>query len=178
MTCSELVTTYLCEQGAPYTLQHHRTTYTAHDTAATEHIADQQVAKVVVVVADDRPVMLVLPASLKVNLAHLGPLIGAQTVRLAHERELVRIFPDCEIGAMPPFGNLYGLPVYVDQALTANETIVCQAGTHTETIRLAYADFARLVQPVVVAFGRALPARFGPNESVAARERRRSDMFV
>jgi Ala-tRNA(Pro) deacylase len=77
-----------------------------------------------------------------------------QRLRLAHEREFADLFADCEIGTMPPFGNLYGLPVYVDRELTRNKTIVCPAGTHTDTINILYADFARLAQPIITDFVR------------------------
>jgi Ala-tRNA(Pro) deacylase len=93
-----------------------------------------------------------LPASYRIDLMHVGAVIGARSVYLAGEGELAVTFPDCEVGAMPPFGNLYNLPVYVDRSLAEDETIVVQAGTHTDTISLKYADFARLVKPTVVEF--------------------------
>jgi Ala-tRNA(Pro) deacylase len=97
---------------------------------------------------------------------------------LAHEWEFREIFPNCDIGAMPPFGNLYGLPVYVDQTLAANDTIVFTAGTHSHTIGIAYADFARLVRPVVAAFGRPRVARPKGGWEGAARARHRSRTIV
>jgi len=113
---------------------------------------------VVVVFADGQPVMLVLPASLHVSLDNAGKAIGATVARLAHEAELSTLFPDCAVGAMPPFGHLYDLPVYVDRTLTQDEHIVFQAGTHADTMRVAYADFARLVQPTVAEFAIPQPA--------------------
>jgi len=98
--------------------------------------------------------MLALPASHRVDLAHLGAAIGAKEVALAGERELAAAFTDCEVGAMPPFGNLYGIRVYVDRLLTQEKRIVFQAGTHTDTISMAYADYARLAQPKVANFAR------------------------
>lgn len=104
------------------------------------------------VVADNKLVLLALPAPYRVDLAKVGAILGAQEVNLAEEDEFAHTFPDCEVGAMPPFGNLYGLPVYVDKALAEDEVIVLQAGTHTDTISLRYADFARLVNPAVAEF--------------------------
>jgi Ala-tRNA(Pro) deacylase len=177
MTCGERLEAYLRQQQVPYSAHHHRRTYTAHDTALTEHIPDEQLAKVVMVVADGQLVMLVLPASYNVDMARAREIIEAQDVHLAREWEFATAFPDCDTGAVPPFGNLYGLPVYVDRHLAANATIVFAAGAHTDTICIAYADFARLVQPFVTTFARRVPARFGRAMS-AAGEHRRSEMIV
>jgi Ala-tRNA(Pro) deacylase len=152
MNCKERLEAYLREHQVAFTAQHHRPAYTAQDVAAIEHVPGRLVAKVVVVFANDKLVMLVLPASYRIDLAHVSTAIGARSVYFAGEGELAATFPDCEVGAMPPFGNLYHLPVYVDRSLAADETIVFQAGTHTDTISLKYADFARLVQPTVVEF--------------------------
>ncbi len=156
MQCREKLEAYLRQQGVAYEVQRHRQAFTAQEVAQAEHVPGRRVAKVVVIWADGRMAMLALPAPMKVDLEQVGAAIGAQQVRLAHEEELAVAFEDCEVGAMPPFGNLYDLPVYVDPALAENETIVIQAGTHTETISLRYEDFARLVQPRVVAFARQL----------------------
>jgi len=152
MTCQERLEAYLREQQVSFTVQHHRPAYTAQDVAASEHIPGKLVAKVVVVFADDALVMLVLPASHRVDLTRVGAAIGARSVYFAGEGELAAIFPDCAVGAMPPFGNLYHLPVYVDRMFAEDTTIVFQAGTHTDTISIPYADFARLVKPTVVEF--------------------------
>jgi len=178
MTCKERLESYLRGQQVLYEVQHHRTTYTTHDTAVTEHIPDALMAKVVIVSAADQLAMLVLPATETVDVARVSAVLGMPSVRLAHEWEFFDAFPDCELGAMPPFGNLYGLPVFVDQALAANETIVFAAGTHTDTIRMAYADFARLVKPVVAAFGRPRVVRPRFELEGAARARRRSRTIV
>ena len=150
MTCKERLEAYLREQRVSFTIQHHRAAYSAQDVAAIEHVPGKLVAKVVMAFADGKLVMLVLPASYRVDLVQAGTAIGAKSVYLAGERELAVAFPDCEVGAMPPFGNLYHVPVYVDQALAQDETIVFQAGTHTDTITMRYADFTRLVKPSVV----------------------------
>jgi Ala-tRNA(Pro) deacylase len=177
MPCRERLEMYLGQQQISYSAQHHRRTYAAHDTALTEHIPDEQLAKVVMVVADGQLTMLVLPASYKIDMARVYAIIEAQDVHLAREWEFATTFPDCQTGAMPPFGNLYGLPVYVDRHLAASATIVFAAGTHTDTICMAYADFARLVQPFVTTFGRRVPAQFDRAMS-AAGEHRRSDTIV
>jgi Ala-tRNA(Pro) deacylase len=156
MECKEKLEAYLREQQVPFEMQQHRPAYTAQEVAESEHVPGKRLAKVVLVWADGTMAMLVLPASYRVELEQLGTVLGANYVRLAHEEELAVACPDCEVGAMPPFGNLYDLPVYVDPTLAEEVTIVVQAGTHTDTISLAYADFARLVKPRVVSF--ATPA--------------------
>ena len=152
MACKDRLETYLREHQVPFQVQHHSLAYTAQMLAASEHIPGAQVAKVVMVFADGKPAMLAVPATHRVGLAKVGAALGAKEVHLAQEEELAAAFPDCEVGAMPPFGNLYGLPVCVDKALAEDETIVFPAGTHTDTISLAYADFARLVEPAVASF--------------------------
>jgi Ala-tRNA(Pro) deacylase len=112
-------------------------------------------AKVVIVKVQGRFVMMVLPARWNVDLRRLRTVFATHRVRLATEDEITGLFPDCELGAMPPFGNLYGLPVYVDQSLTEDEEIVFQAGTHSDAIRMRYWDFASLAFPVVEEFHRS-----------------------
>jgi Ala-tRNA(Pro) deacylase len=143
---------YLRDHDVPFELQHLPARFTARGVAATEHIPASQFAKVVVVAADARFYMLVLPASHRLPLEHLGPALGLgeTVVQLATEQELARLFPDCTVGAMPPFGNLYGIDVYVDPALAANETITFSGGTHSTTMRMTYADFARLAHPKMI----------------------------
>jgi Ala-tRNA(Pro) deacylase len=154
MMCKERLEAYLREQQVPFEAQHHRIAYTAQDVATIEHIPNALMAKVVMVFADGKLTMLVLPASHRVDLTRVGPATGAKEVFLAGEQEIATAFRDCEVGAMPPFGNLYGVPVYVDRLLAEDETIVFQAGTHTDTISMKYADYARLVRPRVVEFAR------------------------
>jgi Ala-tRNA(Pro) deacylase len=117
--------------------------------AALEHVPGQQFAKVVMLIADGRPIMTVVPATRAVRFDRVAEVLSAHEVRLACESEFAPLFPDCEVGAMPPFGNLYCVPVYVDEVLARNQDIVIQAGTHRDSIRLRYFDFARLAQPVV-----------------------------
>ncbi|HEV8638511.1 MAG TPA: YbaK/EbsC family protein [Chloroflexota bacterium] len=152
MTCKEKLETYLRDNEVPFQLQHHPTAYTAQEVAQVERIPGKMVAKVVMLFADGKTAMLALPAPYRVDLAKAGTLLGAVDLRLAQENEFATAFPDCEVGAMPPFGNLYGLPVYVDAALAEDDTIVFQAGTHTDTMSLKYADFERLAKPRIGEF--------------------------
>lgn len=137
---------YLRENGVPFEVEVHPTAYTAQRIAASEHVPGRMLAKVVMATTNGNLVMLVLPAPSMVDVAKVSELIGAEA-RLASESEFRPTFPDCEPGAMPPFGNLYDVPVYVDRALGQNERIVFQAGTHSVTMSLAYADFERLARP-------------------------------
>ncbi len=152
--CKSRLEQYFREHKVEYTLEHHPLAYTARAVAASEHVAPARVAKTVVVVADTEPALVVLPASENVDVPSLTGALGAKHVRFADEAELGPLFPDCEVGAMPPFGNLYGLRVYVDTALEEFETIRFEAGTYTDTMCIKYADFRRLVQPIGVHVGR------------------------
>ena len=152
MSCKEKLESYLRDNQVSFEVHHHPTAYTAQEVAASEHTPGKMVVKVVMVLADGELVMLAMPAPYQVDLDRVGEMLGATVVRLANEEEFASAFPDCEIGAMPPFGNLYDLPVYVDEALAEDETVVVQAGTHSDTMRLEYADFERLVEPTVVGF--------------------------
>jgi Ala-tRNA(Pro) deacylase len=152
MACREHVETYLREQGVDFAVRTHRPAYTAQEISATEHIPGKMVAKVVLVRADGQVVMLVLPASYQVDFARARKALGVQHLRLLDEPELAILFPDCDVGAEPPFGNLYGLPVYVDRHLADDEIIVFPIGTHTETMTLGFGAFTRLVSPTIAAF--------------------------
>jgi Ala-tRNA(Pro) deacylase len=154
MECKARLEEYLRDNAVPFQVQHHARVFTAQEVAASEHIPGKQLAKVVMAVADGKPVMLALPASYRVDQTRAAEALGVTELRLAEEREFAAAFPDCEIGAMPLFGNLYGVDVYVDQTLADDETIVMRAGTHTDTLSLRYTDFARLVHPHVGKFGR------------------------
>jgi Ala-tRNA(Pro) deacylase len=141
---------YLDRYHTKYVGISHSPAYTAQEIAASAHIPGKEMAKTVVVKLDGEMALAVLPASSRLDLVLLREASGARQVELASEAEFKDLFPDCEIGAMPPFGNLYGLPVYVAQRLTEDKEIVFNAGTHRELIRMTYSDFDRLVQPVVV----------------------------
>lgn len=141
---------YLRHEGVPFALHQHPAYYTTQELARIEHVAGGRMAKVVMVFADDHPAMLVLPAPAQVSVEAAAAALGRRRVRLAHEEEFTPLFPDCDAGAMPPFGNLYGVPVYVDAGLAREEVIVFQAGTHRHTMELAFADFVRLARPRIV----------------------------
>ncbi len=155
MSISRILNVYLDHEHVHYDVLPHSEAFRALAIAQTLHTSEKEMAKVVIVKADKRFVMAVLPASWYVDLHRLRTVFTTNQVRLATENEITGLFPDCELGAMPPFGNLYGLPVYVDRSLTEDEEIVFQAGTHSDAIRMRYWDFAALVFPVVAEFHRS-----------------------
>lgn len=140
---------YLREQGVTFEHHTHSPAYTAQELAAEEHIPGKDVAKTVIVKADDQYVMCVLPASHKLDLIRVAATVGASSCRLAEESELAKLFPDVEIGSEPPFGNLYNVPVVVDTRLAEDERITFSAGSHRDAIGMRYEDYARLVRPIV-----------------------------
>ncbi len=140
----------LDEHNVKYISIIHSPAYTAQEIAALTHIKGKELAKTVVVKADGETVMVVLPATFRIDLYLLMEALEAERVELATEDEFRGLFPHCEVGAMPPFGNLYDMKVFVAEELAEDEEIAFNAGTHTELLRLAYRDFALLVQPEVV----------------------------
>jgi Ala-tRNA(Pro) deacylase len=152
MGCKEDLEAYLRENKVPFQVQHHAVAYTAQEVAAAEHVPGRMLAKVVMLMADAKLCMFVLPASARVDVEKAAAVLGAKEARLAHEDEFADRFPGCEVGAMPPFGNLFGVPIYVDKSLAEDETIVFEAGTHTDTMSMKYADFERLTNPTVTEF--------------------------
>ena len=144
---------YLDQEKVKYVIITHSPATTAQEIAAAAHIPGKEMAKTVMMKVDGEMVMVVLPASTKVDLGRLLDATGADGVELAQEREFKDLFPGCELGAMPPFGNLFGLRTFVADELTEDEEIAFNAGSTTELIRMAYQDYARLVQP------RSLPFR-------------------
>jgi Ala-tRNA(Pro) deacylase len=143
---------FLDKEGIKYVSIVHSPAYTAQEVAASAHITGRELAKTVIVELDGQMAMAVLPANRKVVLQDLREVTGSDEVKFANEDEFKARFPDCETGAMPPFGNLYGMEVFVAESLIANEEIVFNAGSHTEVIKLAFRDFERLVQPTVMSF--------------------------
>jgi Ala-tRNA(Pro) deacylase len=133
-----------------YTVITHSLAFTAQEVAASAHVRGRELAKTVIVAIDGRMAMVVEPASQWVHLGQLKAATGAASVALSDERDFKDRFPDCEPGAMPPFGNLYGMDVYVGEALTKDEEIAFNAGSHTELIKMQYRDFANLVHPIVL----------------------------
>jgi len=130
----------------------HSPAYTAQEVAASAHITGKELAKTVIVQLDGEMAMAVLPANRKIILQDLREVTGADQVKFVPEEKFKQLFPDCDTGAMPPFGNLYGMEVFVAASLTENETIAFNAGSHTEVIKLAFKDFERLVRPNVLSF--------------------------
>lgn len=143
---------FLDEHQVRHITMTHSRAYTAQEIAAATHIPGKALAKTVIVKVDGTMKMAVLPATYNVDLDLLKNAVGASEVVLATEAEFRGLFPDCETGAMPPFGNLYGLPVLVAESLAENKEIVFNAGTHTEVMILAFTDFERLVKPTVLKF--------------------------
>ncbi len=130
----------------------HSPAYTAQEIAETSHVSGKDLAKTVMVKIDGKLAMAVLPASHKVDFNRLKAAAGAKAAELAGEAEFKSLFPDCDVGAMPPFGNLYGMPVFVETSLAAYTEMAFNAGSHSDLIRMPYADFAKLVRPTVVGF--------------------------
>lgn len=124
----------------------HDARFTSAETAEAEHIRGKNVAKVVIVKAKGKDVMLVLPADRSVDMLKLSALVGTQDVRLEEEEEFVNLFPDCEAGGMPPFGNLYQIPCYIDESLKKSDFVAFKGGNHRETMKIATADFFRIVK--------------------------------
>jgi Ala-tRNA(Pro) deacylase len=140
--------------GIDFTPIHHRVAFTAKEEAAATHVPGREWAKTVVCIADGKPVLAVLPANDRVDLAALRVATGAREVRLAAEYEFSGLYPECETGAMAPFGPLYGQTVYVDEALARDPEITFHAGTHVDAMRMSYSDFATLVHPLAAHIGR------------------------
>ncbi len=151
MSISTRLKSFLDENQVPYSLLTHTTAYTAQGAAATMQISGKELAKSVVLWAGEEMILAVLPAPNHVRLEKLATEVG-KSVRLATEQEFSSLFPDCELGAMPPFGSLYNLPVYVDESPAADEAIVFNAGTHRDAIRMRYDDFLRVAKPQVCSF--------------------------
>jgi Ala-tRNA(Pro) deacylase len=149
------ISEFLDLHHARYSLVSHPTAFTAQEEAAAAHVPGREWAKVVVCMADNHPVLAVLPAPLKVDLDRLKQAAHAASLRLANEGEFKGLYTDCEVGAMPPFGPLYRQPVFVDASLTADPEIAFNAGSHRDAIRMPYGEFRRLVRPTVAEFGTA-----------------------
>ncbi len=141
---------FLDSNNVKYVTISHSKAYTALEIAAFAHIPGKELAKTVIVKIDYKKSMVVLPSSDKIDFDLLKKASGASKVELASEQEFKDLFPECDIGAMPPFGNLYDMQVFVSESLTEDEEIAFSAGSHTELIRLSYKDFERLVKPTVV----------------------------
>lgn len=149
---------YLERNRAQYSVFTHPVAYSAQEQAAAAHVPGNEWAKAVVCFADDRPILAVLPAPLAVDLRRLQRAVEARSLRLAHESEFVSLYRDCEPGAIPPLGPLYGQRVIVDKKLTVDPEISFSAGSHHDAIRMPYREFERLAQPIVAEFASEPPA--------------------
>ena len=140
---------FLDSHGVKYYVVSHSRAYTAQEIAASAHVPGKELAKTVIVKIKGILAMVVLPASRQLDFELLGAMAGSREIHLADEREFANLFPDCELGAMPPFGNLYGMEVFVDAELEEDDEIAFNAGALTELVRLSYADYRMLVHPRV-----------------------------
>jgi Ala-tRNA(Pro) deacylase len=147
---------FLEQEKVAYSVHSHPQAYTALEIAALEHVKDRMLAKVVIVTDAGALLMVVLPADRRVDFKKVAAVLGTEELRLAQESEFRDRFPACEVGAMPPFGNLFGLPVLIDELLAENDEIVFNAGTHTLTAKLRFADFRRLVQPRIASLSQPM----------------------
>ena len=151
MACGKLKK-YLDDNNVPYVTITHSQAFTAQQVAASAHIKGREMAKTVIIKINDKLAMAVLPATYHVDFHLLKEVTGNENVVLAHESEFKELFEDCELGAMPPFGNLYNMEVFVAQSLTKDVEIAFNAGSHSGLIRMGYLDFERLVKPKILKF--------------------------
>lgn len=149
MSIPSRITDFLDSRGIPYRHFTHPQEFTASRVAESQHLSGKELAKSVLVVADDNLVMAVIPANERLDLEKMAHLVGATGLRLARESEFQDHFPGCELGAEPPLGKLYDVPVWLDVSFEDHATITFNAGTHTDTIQMSVSDFEELEQPVV-----------------------------
>jgi Ala-tRNA(Pro) deacylase len=163
--------TILDHEHVPYWAISHRPTFSAQYAASVMHVPGKKVAKTVVLNAGKNILLAVLPASYQINLEKLSAAVGSH-VELVEERECSRLFPDCEPGVFPPFGEFYGFPVYLDLALAEDPEIVLSAGTRSDAIRMSNTDFVRMVKPKIRSFAEKPSQQAGCSDTTAVRERR------
>ena len=156
MAISERLATLLQASKVRFSVIKHPVVYTAQEIAAVEHVPGKQLAKCVLVLTDRGPALAVLPASYLIDFKLLKALLKAKTATIAKESDIKQRFPDVEVGAMSPFGNLYEVPVLIERTLGESEEIVFNAGSHTDTIRMRYADVLTLTKAKLGAFGRPI----------------------
>lgn len=143
---------FLDNQGVKYVTIRHSKAYTAQEIAESAHLPGKELAKTVMIKIDGKMAMAVLPATERVDFDLLKAVVSTKNVQLAEESEFKNMFPECEVGAMPPFGNLYGLEVYAEKSLAEDQEIAFNAGSHTELFRLSYKDYERLIKPKMARF--------------------------
>jgi Ala-tRNA(Pro) deacylase len=158
MPLLEKLRVFFDENRAAYTHTVHSIAYTAREVALAEHLPAREVAKVVVVHGDSGYHMLILPANKLVDFQEVRVALGLSHARMVPETELNHLFPDCELGAMPPLGNLYGMAVYLDSAMAAEDVITFNAGTHRDVVHMRTAEFRRLARPTIVSLAREAAA--------------------
>ena len=168
MAVSERLTGWLDGAKVKYSTMKHPVVYTAQEIAAAQHVPGRQLAKCVLVKTDRGPVLAVLPAVHLIDLKKLKALLGAKTVAIAKEADIKERFPDVEVGAMSPFGNLYQVPVVVDRAWEDSDEVVFNAGSHTDTIKMRYQEMVALITPKLGAFGQPVA---GPKPQKKGRAR-------
>ncbi len=151
-TCLNRLEKYFTDQRAYFEVQEHRQAFTIQEVAAALHEKGFHVAKVFMAIADGRLAMLVLPAPAQVDLDRVKTLLHAKEIRRAHEAEFAHLFADCDVGAMPPLGHLYNLPIYLDRSLVDQPYLVFQAGSHRITLKVAMSDYLRLAGPIIGSF--------------------------
>lgn len=161
MECMDRLRKFLDDNNVEYTHTVHPLAYTAREVASAEHLPQREVAKTVIVWGDNGYHMAVLPANEVVDFQELRTALGLSHARLATEQEIEQLFGDCDLGAMPPFGNLYGMPVFVDSNLARDERIAFNAGTHRDVIHMRFEDYKRLVSPTVVPIAREISMQHG-----------------
>ena len=147
MTIPQRIRDYLDSQNVPYETLHHSQAFTAQEVAHSLHVSGKKCVKAVVASGDSKTVIVVMPASHRLNFQELKSTLKANHVEMLVERELVDLFPDCDLGAIPALGNLYGIEVWVDRSVASAENILFCAGTHEDCIRMRYADFAKVTRP-------------------------------
>ena len=174
MAISDRLKAFLQSAKVKYSVMKHPVVYTAQEIAGAQHVPGRQLAKCVLVKTEHGPVLAVLPAIHLIDLKKLKALLGAKTLSIAKEADIKQAFPDVEIGAMSPFGNLYEVRVVVDRQLGEAGEIVFNAGTHTETIKMRYQDFTALAKPKTGPFGQALPKQKAPARKPAAKKSHKS----
>jgi len=148
---------FLANAGVDYEVSEHAPVFSAQKMAAVEHEPGKYVAKPVIIKADKRYIMCVVPACRKVDLMKVRKLLDAQLADLAAESEIAKLFPDCELGAEPPFGNLYEMPTFMDKALEQDDHILFQAGNHGQSIRMSMSDYCKLAEPQILDFSFDVP---------------------
>lgn len=153
MAISPKIKEYLDNQGISYEIAEHPLAYTATEVAGSQHIPGRQMVKSVIIKSNDEFMMCVLPAIHMVDFEKLKNLLGRESLKLANEDEIAKLFPNYDVGAEPPFGQLYGLKVYADKVLESEDEIVFNAGTHTDVVKMKFNDYKRLVNPILAIIG-------------------------